>query len=188
MVMVSSHRAFTSVQSVACWHQYSRSGGPHSSGPLAPFDRLAPAVTAMRWFSSSRSLAYSSLLSASHLHPPDRWAFFKGHQVVDVQAPGFLHVNAGEGAEPPAGLDPAFPVGLEGHFIQALFDQDLLPGVLAVAVRVRPVLPVVPGVVGDAREDGGDGDGQGNCPLRGRRCDRRLWGRRGRCSRRHLGR
>ena len=48
-VIVSPHSIFTSVQSVACWHQQPSSGGRHSSGPFAPFDRLAPLVTAIRW-------------------------------------------------------------------------------------------------------------------------------------------
>ena len=44
---------------------------------------------------------------------------------------------------------PALPVGLEGDRFQALRDQDLLPGVLAVPIGVDPVLPLAPVVLGD---------------------------------------
>ena len=77
-VMVSPHRAFIYVQSVAYWHQYPSSLGLHSSGPRAPFDGLARDATAIRWSGSSRWLAYTSFLLEFQAHAPDRWALWSG--------------------------------------------------------------------------------------------------------------
>ena len=56
--------------------------------------------------------------------------------MVDVQVPGVLKIGPNEGPVPPAGLDPALPVGLVRHWDERLGDEDLLAGVLAVAVVV----------------------------------------------------
>ena len=53
-VTVSAQVVLMVIQSVAYWHQYERLSGFQSSGPRAPFERLALAVTAMRCWGSSR--------------------------------------------------------------------------------------------------------------------------------------
>jgi len=47
-VAVRSHVCFTWIQAVAYWHQKAVFGGFQVSGPWAPFDRFADALTAMR--------------------------------------------------------------------------------------------------------------------------------------------
>ena len=48
VVAVRSHRFLMVIQLTEYWHQYARSVGFHSSGALAPLERLASAVTATR--------------------------------------------------------------------------------------------------------------------------------------------
>ena len=64
--------------------------------------------------------------------------------MVDVHIPCVAQVVSIERSVPPSGFHPALPVGLEGHRVETLCDQNLLPGVLAVPVLIDPVLPVVP--------------------------------------------
>ena len=71
--------------------------------------------------------------------------------MVDVHVADVFQVVPVEYPEPPSGLDPAFPVGLEGDLVQAFFDEGLLPGVLAVPVLIDPVPPVGAVVLRDVR-------------------------------------
>ena len=84
-------------------------------------------------------------------------------------------------------LYSAFAIGLVGDYDHTFIDEGLLPGVLAVAIRISPVLPVISVVFQKRLWNGGDGQSQ--CYCRRWRCcgsGRRLlgccgtsWGRSG---------
>ena len=69
------------------------------------------------------------------------------HHVVDIQLARLRDSRPGERPDPLAADDLTLAVGLECHFDQALGDQDLMAGILAIAVLVDPVTPVAPVVV-----------------------------------------
>ena len=108
------------------------------------------------------------------------------HHVVDVQVPGVFHHVARVWVRPASGRHSALPVVREGYGHGGLRNQDLLSRVLAVAVRVVPMVPVVPIIVRHPGRAFGDGDAhdQGDGPRGFRRsCGRRRrrgwrgWGR-----------
>ena len=63
--------------------------------------------------------------------------------MVDVQVAGVREGGAGVGVQPFPGLDAALAVVAKLHARHALGDEHLLPRVLAVAVIVDPVAPVI---------------------------------------------
>ena len=69
------------------------------------------------------------------------------HHVIDVQLGGLCDSRSGERPDPLAADDLTLTAGLEYHFDQALGEQDLMAGILAIAVLVDPVTPVAPDVV-----------------------------------------
>ena len=83
----------------------------------------------------------------------------EGNDVVDVELGGVGEDLAGVGAGPASGGDLAVFGGLEGYGDFGFGDEDFVAGVLAVAVVVDPVPPVVSVVVGDVFRDGADGKG-----------------------------
>ena len=78
----------------------------------------------------------------------------EGHHVVVVELAWVSDDGAGVGCQPLACRHMASPVGAEAWPGPAFGDQHLLAGVLAVAVGVCPVLPVVAVVDRKVRGDG----------------------------------
>ena len=99
------------------------------------------------------------------------------------QVPGRLRAGMKGGAPSPrrsgevdgvvdgyAVLYSAFAIGLVGDYDHTFIDEGLLPGVLAVAIRISPVLPVISVVFRKRLWNGGDGQNQ--CYCRRWRCCR----------------
>ena len=78
------------------------------------------------------------------LEGPGQVRIGKRHHVVDVELRRILHDFAVVWAHPPASSYPARPLVGECDRYRRLGYEDLLAGVLAVAVRICPVIPVAP--------------------------------------------
>lgn len=77
-VTVNSQVTFTVTHALAYQHHDDRTGGRHSSGVRAPFDRFADALTATRAPARVRSLAKSLFRCTDQAAPPEALALARG--------------------------------------------------------------------------------------------------------------
>ncbi len=90
------------------------------------------------------------------------------HQMVDVQIGGIFREYASVWVSPTTRFDAAHAIVLEFDRSRRLFYEDFLTRVLAIAVNVSPVLPIIAVIVRELRRrlcdhnSGDQGDGLRN--------------------------